>query len=56
MDRVIPTMLGNDLGAPAKRYAPDAVAVTPESGRVRGRGNDDIIVWSKPVGSPGHCD
>jgi steroid delta-isomerase-like uncharacterized protein len=47
MDRITDAYFGKDMDAAAKLYAPDAVAVSPDRGEVKGR--DQIIEWSKEL-------
>ena len=45
MNRLTDASVSQDWGTVATLYAPDAVAVTPDQGEVRG--NDNIVAWSK---------
>jgi ketosteroid isomerase-like protein len=47
MDRITDAYFSKDMDAAAKLYAPDAVAVAPDAGELRGR--DQIVVWSKEL-------
>ena len=47
MDRLTEAYFDKDLERAAQIYAPDAVAVTPDHGEVRGR--EQIIGWAKPL-------
>ena len=47
MDRITDAYFSKDVDAAAKLYAPDAVAVAPDAGELRGR--DQIVAWSKEL-------
>jgi ketosteroid isomerase-like protein len=47
MDGITDAYFSKDMDAAAKLYAPDAVAVAPDAGELRGR--DQIVVWSKEL-------
>ena len=47
MDRITDAYFSKDMDAAAKLYAPDAVAVAPDAGELRGR--DQIVAWSKEL-------
>jgi ketosteroid isomerase-like protein len=47
MDQITDAYFSKDMDAAAKLYAPDAVAVAPDAGELRGR--DQIVAWSKEL-------